>query len=82
MREMACWHRDLGWLAPGAFLKCLIYTAAFEDPSAGPRELIHAEFYKGSRKSFRVNEDLQSFELPLMLSDRLSRWAKQRKAMA
>ena len=30
-----------------AYLKYLIYSAAFKDPTAEPRGSIHAEFYKG-----------------------------------
>ena len=30
-----------------AYLKYLIYSAAFKDPIVEPRGLIHAEFYRG-----------------------------------
>ena len=49
-----------------------MYIAACKDPSAGQRGSVHAECYKGSRKSFRVNEDLLILELPRMLNDFLS----------
>ena len=41
-----------------ANLKYLIYSAAFKDPTAEPRGSIHAEFYRGWRRTFRASEDL------------------------
>ena len=37
-----------------AYLKYLIYSAAFKDPTAEPRGSVHAEFYR----TFRVSKDL------------------------
>ena len=41
-----------------AYLKYLIYSAAFKDPTVEPRGSIHAEFYRGWSRTFRLNEDL------------------------
>ena len=40
-----------------AYLKYLIYTAAFKDPTAEPCGSIHAEFYRGWCRTFRLNEE-------------------------
>ena len=41
-----------------AYLKNLIYSAAFKDPTVEPRGSIHAEFYRGWRRTLRLNEEL------------------------
>ena len=41
-----------------AYLKYLIYSAAFKDPTVKLHGSIHAEFYRGWRRTFRLNEDL------------------------
>ena len=43
-----------------AYLKYLVYSAAFKDPTAEPRGSIHAEFCRGWRRTFCLNEDLIS----------------------
>jgi len=50
-----------------AYLKWLIYTAAFKEPTVEPRGSIHENFYKGWRRTFRNNEDLIRRRLKKML---------------
>ena len=85
-REMACWMmrtwiRDLS--LPHWIPRYILLPARTQlHPSAGPRKSIHTEHVegqKGSRKSFRVNEDLVNLEL---LHDYPSCWAMTRMAMA
>ena len=45
---MACWSQDL------SYLKYLIYSAAFNDPTAEPSGSIHAEFFRGWHRTFRI----------------------------
>ena len=41
-----------------SYVKYLIYSAAFTDPTAEPRGSIHAEFYRGWSRTFHTSEDL------------------------
>ena len=52
---------DERWLVGAnilAYLKWLIFTAAFKDPNAEPRASIHSKFFKDWRRTFRASEDI------------------------
>ena len=53
-----------------AYLKYLIYSAAFKDPTAKPRGSIHTEFYRGWCRTFRLNEEL----IRRMMKQQLKCW--------
>ncbi len=50
-----------------AYLKWLIYTAAFKEPTLEPRGSIHENFYKAWRRAFRSHEDIIRRKLRKML---------------
>jgi hypothetical protein len=50
-----------------AYLKWLIYTAAFKEPTLEPRGSIHEKFYKAWRRAFRSSEDVIRKKLKKML---------------
>ena len=75
-QEMACWHRYLS-LSQVAEILLPSRTQVRE-----PCRSIHVEFYKASRKSFCINEDLLNLELQRMPNYSLSSWVMQLMAMA
>ena len=73
---------DEKWLVGAdilAYLKWLIFNAAFKDPSAEPRGSLHAKFFRDWRKTFQAREQI----ICKKLKKQLEFWyAKQWQASA
>ena len=62
-----------------AYFKYLMYSAAFKDPTAEPRGSIHAEFYRGWRRTFRASEDLICRKMKKQLDSRYAKHPPTRR---